>query len=722
MRRLLPLSLAILALPAWAQEPPPIAEEPAIEEEPAFEVEVVGENVNDADTHATTTLGTEALERAQGQDLAETVGQVPGVAVARGTSDQSKPIIRGQYERRLLLLFDGVRHESQKWGSDHAPEIDPFAAGEIRVIKGAAGVRYGPDAVGGVVLVEPPPLRDEPGIGGSVGVVGVTNGRRGVVAARVDGNVAALPALSWRAEGNYARGAALSAPDYVLGNTASEQWNAGVGLGWKKERYELEISYRHYDFRGGVCYCIADSSPEELLAQADGAAPVGADAWTTSYAIDRPYQEVGHDLALARANVDVGDLAALTVTYAFQLNRRREYDQVRESVTGPQYDFTLRTHTLDAWLDQGDRPLAGATLAGGAGLSGTFQENVYAGLPLLPNYRSLSGGVFGVERLKFAHGAVEAGARYDRLGRTAYLGIPAYDKSIDRGTLDVADCSLTPDAAACAQDYDAGTATLGGVWDILPGDLEVRLDLSSATRFPNADELYLNGTAPTSPVFALGDPDLGPETSWSASPTLGLALPWLEAEVSTYLTLIDDYVYFAPELGADGEPAIDVTIQGAFPRYAFRAIDARFYGIDGGLTLGPDAPVTVGAQASIVRASDRSTGEWLVLIPPDRVEGSVQYRPHGIRPLRETFLLVGAEYVFRQTRVDPRADLAPPPPGYVHLDAALGTQLAVREATLKLGIEGHNLLNATYRDYTSLLRYYADEPGRELRFRADYVF
>ncbi len=111
-----------------------------------------------------------------------------------------------------------------------------------------------------------------------------------------------------------------------------------------------------------------------------------------------------------------------------------------------------------------------------------------------------------------------------------------------------------------------------------------------------------------------------------------------------------------------------------------------------------------------------------VLIPPDRVEGSVQYRPHGIRPLRETFVLVGAEYVFEQTRVDPRADLAPPPPGYVHLDAALGTELAVRDATLKIGIEGHNLLNSTYRDYTSLLRYYADEPGRELRFRADYVF
>lgn len=717
MRALVTIAI-LLSAPARAQDVPA----PTEPEDPAFEVEVVGEHVNDADTHATHTLGADDLARAAGQDLAEAVAQVPGVALARGTADQSKPIIRGQYERRLLLLFDGVRHESQKWGLDHAPEIDPYAAGEIQVIKGAAGVRYGPDAVGGVLLVEPPPLRDEPGVGGSIGAVGVSNGRRGVLAARLDGQPGELPALSWRVEGNYSRGASLSAPDYVLGNTASEQWNAGAGLGWTKERYTLEVSYRHYDFRGGVCYCVADSSPAELLEQVEGEAPIGSDAWTTSYAIDRPYQSVSHDLALARGHLDFGELASVTVTYAFQLNRRKEFDQVRDSITGPQYDFTLRTHTLDAWLDQGDRPIGDLKLAGGAGLSGTLQENVYAGLPLLPNYRSLTGGVFGVERLKLARGAVEAGARYDRMGRTAYLGIPAYDRSVARGTLDAEACALTPDAAACANTYDAGTATLGGVWDIVPGDLQARLDLSSATRFPNADELYMNGTAPTSPVYALGDPDLGPETSWSASPTLGLALDWVDAEVSTYFSRIDDYVYFAPEIGPGGEPAIDVTIQGAFPRYAFRAIDARFYGVDGGFTLGPDFPVTVGAQASVVRAADRATGEWLVLIPPDRVSGTVRYRPVGLRPLREPFVQAGAEYVFEQTRVDPRADLAPPPPGYVHLDAAVGAEIAVREATLKLGIEGHNLLNTAYRDYTSLLRYYADEPGRELRFRADYVF
>ena len=111
------------------------------------------------DTRARTTLDEKQLERTTGEDFAQTVSQVAGVRIGGTAADASKPIIRGQQERRLLVLNNGVRHESQKWGPDHATEIDPFSAGSISVIRGAAGARYGPDAIGGVILVEPPPMR-----------------------------------------------------------------------------------------------------------------------------------------------------------------------------------------------------------------------------------------------------------------------------------------------------------------------------------------------------------------------------------------------------------------------------------------------------------------------------------------------------------------------------------------------------------------------------------
>ncbi|MFZ5482013.1 MAG: TonB-dependent receptor domain-containing protein [Myxococcota bacterium] len=698
------------------EAPPP--DEETIEELEIREVIPLAER----ETHAVTTMGELELERAGGEDLGETIAEVPGVAVARGNGANTKPIIRGQFERRLLVLFDGVRHESQKWGLDHATEIDPFAAGEIVVVKGAAGVRYGPDAIGGVILVDPPPMRADAGVGGKAQLVGVTNGPGGVAAARVDGAPLALPGFAFRVEGNYARGAAIRTPTYVLGNTASEAWNAGATLGLSRGHLSMEAAWRHYALRSGVCYCVRSGSPDDFLAQLDADTPIGAENWSTTFKFDRPYQSVTHDLALARAVVTLGG-ADLTATYAFQANLRQEYEQTRATIAGPQYDFTLRTHSLDALLDHGEAALGAiGALEGGVGLAGTFQENIYRGVPLIPNFRALQGGLYAFERLKTGLVAVEAGARYDHLSRDAFLTQSAFDRSVARGTLTGDDCAVEADAARCPAAWDAASVSLGGLWRAIPDRLEARLDLSSASRFPNADELYMNGSAPTFPVYALGDPSLGPETTWGASPTLGLRLPWIEAEASTYLNFIDDYVYFAPEIGADGEPVVDVTIEGAFPRFSYRPIAALFYGLDGGVTLGPEAVVGLVLQGAAVRAVDTGTGSPLVMIPSDRVQASVRLSPPGLGPFEETFAEVTGHYVFEQTHVDAGADLAPPPDAYFLLDAALGAQVPVGARTLKVGVEAHNVLDARYRDYTSLLRYFADEPGREVRLRVGLEF
>lgn len=695
-----------------------------LEDEVAFEIVVEARRPESEDTHARTTIDEEALERTRGQDFAESISQVPGVTVGRGTADSSKPIIRGQYERRLLVLFDGVRLESQKWGSDHATEIDPFSAGQISVIKGAAGVRYGPDAIGGVVLVDPPPLRFEPGFDGNAQLVGVSNGQRGVGALRFDLAPAAAPGLAFRVEGNYARGAALSTPDYVLGNTGSQQWNLGARARYYRDLATFTLAYHHYDLRAGLCYCVNNGTVEDFLGQLDADAPVGAENWDVSYAIDRPYQAVTHDLALARGVFALGGGGVVRATYAFQVNNRQEYEQTRESVAGPQYDFTLRTHSLDVEYRHGSADLGPrSSLEGGLGASGSFQENVYRGLPLIPNHRSGSGGVYAFERLSTSRFDLEIGARYDHQSRSSFLTESAFERHLARDTLAEEDCDRTDSAVRCGLSFDTGSVSAGAMWHVVEDELEIKLDLSSVNRFPNGDELYMNGSAPTSPVYALGDPSLGVETTWGASPTIGLRLDWLEAEASTYVNIIDDYIYFAPEIGADGDPEFDVTIRGAYPRFTFRPVDALFYGFDGGLTLGPQWPVAVTTQASVVRADDRATGDPLLFIPPDRLRIGLVGQPSGFGPFAKNFVGLSGEYVARQTRVVEGADLAPPPDGYFLLGASAGVEVLLRSGqTLKVGLEGTNLLNARYRDYTSLLRYYADEPGRELRLRLGLDF
>ena len=223
-------------------------------------------------------------------------------------------------------------------------------------------------------------------------------------------------------------------------------------------------------------------------------------------------------------------------------------------------------------------------------------------------------------------------------------------------------------------------------------------------------------------MFAIGAPDLRPETTWGATPTVGVRLPWLHGELSAFANRVDRFVYFAPELGDDGEPAFDVTARGAFPRYGFRPIGAAFWGADGRVDLAPEALVGVSLSGAMVRAVDRATGGQLVGTPGDSARLAVVIRPPDVRRAHSTHVELTAEGVARQSRVDPSVDLAPAPDGFVLFGLSAATDLDFAGAELRVGFDISNLLDTRYRQYTSLLRYYADQPGRDVRVRAAMDF
>ena len=93
------------------------------------------------------------MERAAGRSLAEMVASVPGVTVLRSGPVIAKPVVQGLSGNRVLTLNQGVRQEDQQWGGEHAPDLDPFSTDRIELVKGAASVQYGSDALGGVCLL-----------------------------------------------------------------------------------------------------------------------------------------------------------------------------------------------------------------------------------------------------------------------------------------------------------------------------------------------------------------------------------------------------------------------------------------------------------------------------------------------------------------------------------------------------------------------------------------
>ncbi|MEJ7596399.1 MAG: TonB-dependent receptor [Kofleriaceae bacterium] len=696
-----------------------------------FEVALLGTEVVEIhdkappppDMRSTTVLSGEALERKRGKGFSEAIAEVPGVSQLRSATGMAKPIIRGQFGRRLLVLVDGVRHRAQEWGLEHAPEIDPFIAGKITVVRGAGGVRYGSDAIGGAVLIDPRDLRHDPGYAGEAHLIGASNGRGGAFSARVLAAPGQVPGFAWTAEGTIKRLASPSTPDYALDNTGVLEWGAGLTVGYEHGNFAHKISYRRYQAELGVCSCLRIGNAEEFFAQIMRGRPLGSENYDSDFGIDRSYQAVAHDSALARSQYAWGDVGTLTATYAFQHDLRREYDIVRQSTTGPQFKFRLMTHELEGLFEH--KPIhlnEHWHLRGAIGVATMAQVHNYTGLTLVPDHASFAAGVYATERLVGDDYEVDAGVRYDFTTRAAKLERIDFLRLVRSEQLAEGACGDSDvDPVTCRSRFHTLTASLGGMRR-LTDVVSLKLELSTASRAPNPDEQFLNGAAPTFPVLGLGKPDLRPETTYGSSMSVSVQAARVTAEASVYANLITDYIYFAPAIGDDGQPIFDVVSRGTFPRFITRPVDALFYGADGGIAVKPHPAFELGAQVSLVRAKNTRDDSYLVFVPSDRARAAVTYHPPDVGAFRNSFVTIDGTYVARQRRFDLLADFATPPPSYFLLGAELGTETAIAERTVKLALQGANLTDARYRDYTSLLRYFADEPGWQVWLRMSVFF
>lgn len=687
------------------------------------------------DTAPRRTVTGDDLDRTRGQGLADALSGVSGVSVLRTPAGGlGKPIIRGHVGRRNLILYDGVRHESQKWGIDHAPEIDPFAADSISVVKGAGGIRYGPDAIGGVMLIDPPPLPMTPKRGstitGETHAIGVSNGLRGTTATRVQGAHAKLPGFAWRVEGNTTRSAGLTTPDYPLDNTGSRIWNAGATLGYARRGFSLQGSYRRHDMLSGIFTGTLVENPEQFEQGQGLDRPQNADLYRRDYEIERAFQKVTHDIGLLRGRAPLGRFGDLVATYAVQVDDRDEFDTVRESITGPQLEFDLTTHSGELVVEQAPVALGSvADLEGSFGGSYVYRRNRFDGADpaFFPDTIDHQGGAYVLQRVVFERTEVEAGARYDGLVRESTLDDKAFAPARAQDRLPD-DCTETEEGGVCTTPFHTGTGSVGLLVRPVRSvrDFTIKVDASTAVRFPNTDEQFIKGSAPSFPVFSNGDGSLGPERTWGGSVTVAYANSWLFVEGSGFASYIDDYIYFRARPLSDEESQcapLSCGTKGAFPLFEPTAVDALFYGGElSGRARPPKWPVSFDVQAAWVRAEQVPGREALVFIPPDNYRVGATYWWPDIPGTENGHVGVHGTIVDRQRRFDPDADFANPPPAYALLGAEVGLDVPFSDQVFGVAVTGRNLTNARYRDYTSLLRYFANEPGWELGVRMTLRF
>lgn len=637
------------------------------------------------------TLSGSELAQQRGRSVSDAVSELKGARVLRSGST-SKPVVDGFAGSRVVIVQNGVRHHAQVWGSDHGPEVDPFSAGEIGLLRGAQGVRYGADALGGVLVLSPHAYPVDPGTSGELDLGGMTNGYQGFVNGQLASTTDGDAPLSFRAQGSLKRGGSGFAPDYVLDNTGLFEAGASAGVSYRRARTRLELSGNFYHGRLGLFTGAFSDSPSDFQEAIASDRPRDADRYRFDYAIERPYQDLIHALTKVELEHRFDAALALRLSYALQLDLRREYGVTRRAVTAPQVDLSLSSHTAELALEH---RLAGG-IEGVLGVTGLYQHNDHEGLRLIPDYTLGNLAAFVIEGLEGSLGRLEIGARYELQGAET-----------------VQPARIAPSKNPPLRDqvaFDAFLVSLGAKTH--PVDwLVLETQLATATRMPTMNELFIDGPSQGQASLEVGDPSLRPERAVSLGLAAAFCRGFVDLEVGVHARYIQDFVYFAPRLGADGRPETRLTIAGAFPVFEYRNVDALYYGGDVELVLTPWDFLEWRSRGSLVRARNTQDDTYLVLIPPDRIEHRLSLTLGALGPLRDLAVWAESELTLRQTRFELGADFAPPPPAYHLMSLGLRGAFRVADQPVEASLELSNLFDTRYRDYLSRLRYYADEPG-----------
>ncbi|MEM8887040.1 MAG: TonB-dependent receptor [Bacteroidota bacterium] len=663
------------------------------------------------------------LEKISTGSLGEVASSIAGVSTISTGQNVVKPVIHGLHSNRILIINNGLRHEFQNWGIDHAPEIDPSLISSLQVVKGAATVRYGSDALGGVILVDQNPVELSSPVHGKVSLTGKSNGQSG------EGSVELSKGFKWfglYGGASYVKQGDLHAAEYLLSNTSKEEtgYYGGIRIHPFAE-LDIEGFYSHFDQKLGILQGSVFGNLDDVQRALESEVPLFTRPF--SYEFRQPFLTSAHDLYKAKATFTKKNFSA-QVQYGYQINERREFGARRGDA--PNIDLILKTETLDADIRH---PNLGP-INGKVGFQWMKQANDNLPgtntVPFIPNYDSQRYGAYIIENLEWGENSLEVGVRYDNLEIDVTGREP--DNTIYRNVLS----------------FENVSATFGYVRNF-NNSQTFRTNFGTAWRPPDVAELYRFGqhnffleyglwrytideefdfVTTSEGILTEEDRAVPSEIGYKWINTYEYNLSPVQLEFTAYINYIKNFIYAKPG-------GFTRTARGFFVYFIYDQTDALFWGGDLTAVIQHDSMFTSTLKANYVWAERR-----FAEIAPPNINYSLSITPKIKGTTRNEFS-IAFDYFFEQTR-HPRIfsvedflfaaqngesrfaddaenfDIQAPPPAYLLTDVAWISTLG----NIELKAEVKNVFNVSYRNYTDRLRYFANGLGRNLIINLKYSF
>jgi iron complex outermembrane receptor protein len=593
-----------------------------------------------------------------GSSIASALADVPGISSSGFATGASRPIIRGMDANRVRIMEDGVSSSDvSDIGPDHGIPIDPLSAQSIEVVRGAATLRYGSQAIGGAVNVlnnrVPMALPDKT-------ISGEVNGSYGTVADAYETSALAdakAGNLAIHADGFYRHADDYDTPLGTQVNSYSHTHGETLGGSYFMGDSHVGAAVTQYNANYGIPSDDTHIVMKQTKVMSRNAFDLGSGLFKT-LTIDGSYATYKH----SEVTPD-GDIAT---TF-----RNKEYDGRAELLLGPM--GPLRNTAVGVEVQH-------------RRFSAVGEDSSY----LSPTLTKTQAGYVFTELPLGESVNLQASGRFEHVGVD---GTPASDRPTRN--------SFNPVSGA-----------VGALWTINPA-IKLGITASSTGRAPAQTELFARGGHDGPDTFETGDPDLRIERANSIEASLRLRTDRFHFDGSLYSTWFKHYIYgdLTGRTCDSGGVCLDDN-SGELRELFYRQQDAHFRGIEGEATYDLVKTDKGVFQARVLADYTRATlddGSNVPRIPPYRIGGGVSWKG--------TKLDTGIDLQY-YGKQDKFGDFDTSTPSYVNLDAQIAWRPFDANPGIEFAVIGQYLTDDVQRNAAALNKDVVVMPGRNVRFVA----
>lgn len=604
-----------------------------------------------------TPLPADSMQRFGNFTLTDMLARVPGISMLSTGNGIAKPVIRGLYGNRILVLLSGLKFDNQQWQEEHGLGLSDVGIANIELIKGPMSVLYGSEAMGGIINITE---EQKPAHGTTVSDIGFrfnTNTlglqlQGGVKKNLIDGKSWFSLRLGSESHADYSNGHNQRVLNSRFDGQFLKSSFGFVRKNWTSDNH-FSATFNRFGFIFNDVYTFI--TPDAR--------------WSRRLNVN-PAHLVVLGIFNSENKIVLKNHSLLTVNAGVQSNRRMENEG------GGAISLNMQL-TTGQYLIKWEKELSEDHRIILSHLTSVEDNTNYGARKIIPDALMQESNLSVYDELHIHKNLVlenglGAGEKYIHTRLTPMVN--SAEKEIGPFT------KLSPYYNL----YSGFSYFPNAKWNI-------KTNLATGVRIPNLAELSSNGLHEGVFTYEIGSPALKNEQMASANVYVHFAQKGWDVYLSPFINYFSKYIYLAP-----------TTEQWfGFPVYRYKQQDAMQYGTEATVQYSflQRHKVTVSYAGMQGKTAD---GNYIPFTPAQKISPMLEYFTGS--PTHEGYsFFIGMDFLFAQHHTAPN-EMATP--AYHLLNSGLSYKKTRHALSYEMRISGNNLLNAAYYDHLSRFKYF----------------